>query len=141
MKSKVLFYISILLINIFSLNQCSSTQSADTSALKDGAGQVILLYTTDSCECILKACEEVRKKLSLIIADFTNKNKISLKYTSLNYVCEPAQSDKLMKKYNLCFFPAVILLNNKNEMLYANPFEFEEDKFKEKMNTLINKRD
>ncbi len=152
------FIISLILFSIIMLfDNCSSTENIiknnddsgkqqlnifsnkDTSNISF-IGEVILIYTTESCECILQACEKLRERIPLIINVYTNQKNVSIKYTTINYAFEPDKAEPLMKQYDLCFFPSVILSDKNRKILYKEPFEFNEKKFKTELKNLIDKQ-
>ncbi len=87
------------------------------------AGEIILLYTTDSCACTLEKCKIMKQELEKISNTFRTNNNAEIKFKKYNYTFDKKQTEKILREVELDLIPVVIYYNNDKKILYKSEWD------------------
>lgn len=136
---KHIFYISILLLLpcwvVAEINQNNRNKATNNTYPN---GEIIYIYTTEACHCMLNRCKSMKKDISSIITSISNNHQI--KYTQIDYSKESEKADKKLTKYNQFSPPCVFVIDKNKRLLYKASNSIDRKKLREIILSLIKKR-
>jgi hypothetical protein len=90
--------------------------------LSEESASVIVIMTTDACQCALERCGEVEEAVHQIVVRLNRDAWFEI----IDYAEEPQRANEIMQRFDAYLIPVVLVVDAKGKAVYRSEWDLDE---------------
>jgi hypothetical protein len=84
--------------------------------------RVIVIKTSDACQCALERCSEVEETVRMIVVQLNRGVELEI----IDYAENPGRANEIMQRFDASLIPVVLVVDGKGKAVYRSEWDLDE---------------